>query len=272
MQKALLQLLTIVAIFLLLWTGLSKINWRKKLNIDALNKNTEQKIGDLFWQSISSAETVITTKSATQPLDTLLQVICDANEIDFKKLQIHIIEKDEINAFALPNNHLIVYTGLIKNCNNEAALLGVLGHEVAHIEKKHIFKKLVKEIGLAALISMTTNGSNNKAIKKAVELLTSSSYDRTLESEADITSVDYLIKSNINPEPFADFLYQMSTDENDIPKQIYWISTHPESKKRAEAIIDYIKNKTLVKKNILTPDNWTNFKNATKSNEEDILD
>ena len=272
MQKALFQLLAIVAIFLTLWLGLSQINWRKKLKIDQLNQNSEEKIGDLFWKSISNSEKEITTKKAIQPLDTLMQVICKANKIEFKKLKIHLIDKDEINAFALPNNHLVIYTGLITNCDNEAALLGVLGHELAHIEKKHIFKKLVKEIGLATLISMTTNGNSSSAISQALQILTSSSYDRSLETEADLASVDYLIKAQINPEPFADFLYQMSNADSNMPQQIYWISTHPESKKRAEAIVDYIKNKTIIKNKILTPDNWLSFKNAAKSTAEETVD
>jgi beta-barrel assembly-enhancing protease len=245
MQKAILQLLAIVATFLLLWFGFSRINWRKQLKIDEVNQSSEEKIGDLFWESINATEKEIKQPTVTQPIDSLVKSLCSSNSIDYKKLKIHIVEKDEINAFALPNNHLVVYSGLIKDCGNEAELLGVLGHEIAHIEKHHIFKKLVKEIGLATIISITTKGGNNVAVKKAIELITSSSYDRTLEREADITSVDYLLKAEINPEPFANFLYRMSSDEKNMPKQIYWITTHPESKERAEDIIAYIKNKTV---------------------------
>ena len=268
MQKALLQLLSIVAIFLLLWFGLSRIDWRKKLKIEDASHSIEEKIGDLFWESISKTETEINLQSVSNPIDTIVQVLCAKNNIDNKKLKIHIIQKDEINAFALPNNHLVVYSGLINDCENEAELLGVLGHEIAHIEKHHIFKKLVKEMGLATLISLTSNGGNSKAIKKAVELIASTSYDRKLESEADITSVDYLLKTEINPEPFANFLYRMSSDENGIPKQVYWISTHPESKQRAEAIVAYIKNKSIKSKEILSKQNWEAFKNATKNFKE----
>jgi predicted Zn-dependent protease len=266
MQKALLQFISIAAIFLLLWFGLSKIDWRKQLKVDEVNKTSEEKLGDLFWKTISSKETELKQQAVTEPLDSLVQSFCKSNDIDFKKLKIHVVEKDEINAFALPNNHLVVYAGLIKDCGSEAELLGVLGHEIAHIEKHHIFKKLVKEIGLAAIISMT--GGNNKAVQKTIELITSSSYDRNLEREADITSVDYLLKAEINPEPFANFLYRMSNDEKNIPKQMYWITTHPESKERAEDIIKYVKNKTIKTKSILSQQSWDEFKNATMNIKE----
>lgn len=263
MQKAFIQLLTLIIIFVALWFGLSKINWRKHLHINQVTKSTEEKFGDFIWESISEKENEIKLLSVTQPIDTLVQTLCKANKINYEKLKIHIVEKDEINAFALPNNHLVVYTGLISDCENEAELLGVLGHEIAHIEKNHITKKLIKEIGLTAIISIT--GSNNGAVQKAIQLLTSSSYDRTLEREADITSADYLLNTSINPESFANFLYRMSANEKNIPKQVYWITTHPESKERAEDIIAYIKNKAVKPKNIITQQQFDSLVNSVNN-------
>lgn len=250
MTKVLLQLLITIAIFFGLWFGLSKVNWRKILHINQISASTEEKFGDLIWKSIEKQEVVMLQPNITEPIDTLVQVLCKANNINYEKLQIHIVEKDEVNAFALPNNHLVVYTGLISDCQNEEELLGVLGHEIAHIEKKHITKKLIKEIGLAAVISIA--GGNNGAVQKAIQLLTSSSYDRKLESEADLTSADYLLKAKVNPEPFANFLYRMGEGEEHLPKQAFWISTHPESKERAKEIISYVKNKKVSFKKILT--------------------
>ena len=45
-----------------------------------------------------------------------------------------------------------------------------------------------------------------------------------------------------------------------IPKQLYWISTHPESKVRAEEIVHYIKKKKFETKQILSSDSWNNLK------------
>jgi len=77
--------------------------------------------------------------------------------------------------------------------------------------------------------------------------LSSSAYDRELETEADLTAVDYLIKAGIGPEPFANFLYRLGDESKVVPKQIYWISTHPESKERAEKMIEHIKESGYIK-------------------------
>lgn len=260
MLKSLFQFAIIVALFFLIWFGFSKVNWYKILRIERVTKSTEEKLGNLYWDIISKSEEEVKTLAILKPIDSLVSKLCASNNIDEKKLKIHIVNKDVINAFALPNNHLVIYTGLISSCENEGELLGVLGHEISHIQKNHIMKKLVKETGLALLISITTQGGDGGAVQETLRMLTSSAYDRKLETEADMTSVDYLINAKVNPEHFANFLYRLSSGEENIPKQLYWISTHPESKVRAEEIVHYIKKKKFETKQILGSDSWNNLK------------
>ncbi|MBV5314114.1 MAG: M48 family metallopeptidase [Prolixibacteraceae bacterium] len=247
MKKILIELIISVALILAVWLGLSKVDWMKLFNIEQVTQNTEEKIGDLFWKMLKSSETEISSDSIVSPVDSMLTRICTANTIDRKKVKLHLLRKDEINAFALPNNHLVIYSGLIAACENEAELYGVIGHELAHMEKNHVMNKLIKEIGLSVLISMTTGNGNAEMIKEAIKHLSSTAYDRSLETEADLTAVDYLEKAGINPEPFANFLYRLADQTKHLPSQIYWISTHPESKERAEEIIKHIKNKDVPK-------------------------
>jgi len=80
----------------------------------------------------------------------------------------------------------------------------------------------------------------------------------------ELTAVDYLIKANIDPEPFENFLYRLSNNSENLPAQIYWISTHPDSKERAEKIIERIKNRTIVKTPILDDSRWILLKKKLK--------
>lgn len=247
MKKILLELLLSVLLIAVVWFGLSRVDWMKLLDIEQATQNTEEKIGDLFWKLLKSSETEISSDSIVAPVDSMLTRICTANTIDRKKVKLHLLRKDEINAFALPNNHLVIYSGLIAACENEAELYGVIGHELAHIEKNHVMNKLIKEVGLSVLISMSTGNGNAEVIKETLKHLSSTAYDRSLETEADLTAADYLIKAGINPEPFANFLYRLADETKNLPSQIYWISTHPESKERAEKIIEQIKGKSFPK-------------------------
>ena len=94
--------------------------------------------------------------------------------------------------------------------------------------------------------------------REILKTLSSSAYDRSLEKEADITSVKYLLKANIDPKPMADFMYQMAQDSN-MDKSMYWIADHPESEERAKYILEYIKGKKLKSKSTLSEKDWKTF-------------
>jgi predicted Zn-dependent protease len=254
-KKTLFQGASIGAGVLLIWFALSQIDFMHLFKMNKVTGNTEQKLGDLFWSTIEKTETIIRNDSVNKYVDSLVTNIAKKNDIDRSKIKLHIVQKDEINAFALPGNHLIVYTGLIRECDNESELAGVLGHEMAHIEKKHVMKKLVKEVGLSVVFSMATGGRGSHATSEAVKMLSSTAYDRNLESEADLASVDYMINADMNPVPFADLLFKMSAEQS-LPSATYWISTHRESEERAKEILNYIKGKKYEKKNVLTAAQW----------------
>lgn len=261
MKNPFVQAIILIACFVGTFFALSQIDYLKAFNIKEATNTTEEKLGDLFWETIKRSETVITNDSVNKLVDKLVTRIAEKNGIDRKTIKVHVIEKDEINAFAMPDRYLVIYSGLIENCENESELAGVICHEMAHIEKNHVMKKLVKEIGLTMLISITTGGRSPEMIKEAAKMLSSSAYDRELESEADLTGVDYMMKANLDPSKLADFLYKLSTEQY-LPEQFYWVSTHPESKERAEAIVRYIEGEKFEKKPILTQKEWE----ALKSN------
>ena len=259
MKKMLFELTVILVVLFSVWFTLSLVDWMTLFRIERVTKNTEEKVGDVFWDWLNTSESKISSDSVITPIDTLLAHLCTKNGIDRTKIKFHLLRKDEVNAFALPNNHLVVFSGLIAACENEAEFCGVLCHEIAHMEKNHVMNKLVKEVGLSVLVSMSSGRGNSGIIKESIKFLSSTAYDRKLESEADKTAVEYLINADIDPEPFANFLFRLSHEKN-LPEQFYWISTHPESKERSVKIIDYIGKSTVSKKQILGDTRWAALK------------
>jgi predicted Zn-dependent protease len=264
MKKTIIQGVITVVLFFGAWFALTQIDWVKVFKVQQVTDKTEQKLGELFWEVFKKTEKEITNKLTVNSIDSIVTHICKSNNIDREKIKVHILNKDEINAFALPNGHLIVFSGLVLNSENQEELSGVICHEIAHIELNHVMKKLVKEIGLSVLISMTTGNGGSEVIKETAKMLSSSAFDRSLEKEADIKAVDYLVNAKINPEPFANFLYKLSEKEHESTKYLTWISTHPDSKERAEYIIEYSKDKLTDYKPILNKETWQKLKEELK--------
>ena len=117
---------------------------------------------------------------------------------------------------------------------------------------------------------MTTDlGNGTEIIKEITKLLSSSSYSRKLEKEADLKAVDYLLKTNIDPEPFANFLYNLSEQNHENNMHISWISTHPESRERAKYIIYRIKEEEQKNKNfsnLISNKSWDKLIKTLKEN------
>jgi predicted Zn-dependent protease len=265
-MKVLFKGLSIVVTFFGIWFLLSQIDYITFFKIDKAKSATEKGVGDMIWDQINKAEDLIVNDSITKAVDKLLKPLCKENGIERDSLKVHIIKKDEVNAFALPDGHLVVYSGLIEASKNEQALIGVLGHEIAHIENNHVMKKLSKEIGFSVLMSITTGSNNAGVVREIMHALSSSAYDRSLEKEADIASVEYMLKAKVDPAPFADFLYEMSFD-NKLESALSWVNSHPESEERAKYVIEYIKGKKIEKKQILPQSEWFAFKKALKNYE-----
>jgi predicted Zn-dependent protease len=256
MMKTLLKGLAIATSYFLVWYVFSLVNWVSLFQIERISSETEKKLGDLFWESINKTETVIKDKDVVNSVDSIVIRICDGSNIERKNVQVHVLKSADVNAFALPGGHLVVLSGLINDVKSPEALAGVLAHEIAHIERKHVSKKLVKELGMTAMAGMASGGAGGEVIKQAVKTLSSSAFDRKMEKEADINAVDYLVNAEIDPLPFAALMDQFAEDQPELLSDLSWLSTHPDSKERAIYIREYAEKKDYTSKTLLYPSNW----------------
>lgn len=265
MGKAIYQLSVIVLVFFALWFGLSQIDYVKKFHLNELSKKTEKKLGDVLMETIDNEYEKIDTDSAQVILNKLKERICNSNGINAHEINIHLVLSNNINAFALPGNNLIIYTNLIENCDSASELCGVMAHEIGHMQLNHVMKRLAGEIGITLLASVATNG-NSKVASRIIRTLSTSSFERDQESEADRFAVISLQKANIDPRGFSRFMLKLAESNSGIPEQLEWISSHPESKKRAEAILHQYTTRTSGYSNPLNADDWATLKRlATKS-------
>jgi len=253
----------LLSLFFISWLGLSQVDWVDLLEIKESSDKLEQKLGDQLWEIYSREADEASNDTILHALDTLMNSICEANNINEEKIKLHVLQKDEVNAFAIPDGHLVIYTGLIKSVDKQEELAGIICHELAHIELNHVMKKLAKELGVSMLISVTTGNSVN-GVAEIAKLLSSSAFDRSLEREADLQAADYLTNANIDPEHLANFLFKMSLDGGDYTEYLSWISTHPDSKERAEYIISATGNEEIENSPILADQTWQSIKNTLK--------
>ncbi|MFI5196404.1 MAG: M48 family metallopeptidase [Chitinophagales bacterium] len=247
--------------FLTVWFGFSSIDYVKHFHLNGLSKRTEKKIGKVIMDGIKKSNKEIETDSVVQVMDEIKTCLCTGNAIDPDEIHLHLIESDDVNAFALPGNHIVVYTGLINQCDSVTELCGVLSHEIAHLQLNHVMKRLINEIGIGVLATIATNG-NSQVVSQIIKTLSSTAFERKQESEADAKGVEFLKHARINPRGFSDFMFKIADSKPGTPSRLAWLSTHPDSKERAETILSLIDTTHTSYKPVMSNASWQTLKNA----------
>jgi predicted Zn-dependent protease len=149
--------------------------------------------------------------------------------------EVYIIRDDNtLNAFCAPGGYIFVYTGIIKFLENEDDFAGVMGHEIAHADRRHSTDQLTRTYGLQFLLDVTL-GENQGALANVASNLLLLGFSRNQEKEADEYSVNYLCRSLYRSNGAAGF-FQKLIDAGQAGNTPAFLSTHPDPGNRVQNI------------------------------------
>jgi beta-barrel assembly-enhancing protease len=173
-------------------------------------------------------------------------VLDNSNLIEYKKVfpyQFQVINDTIINAFCTPGGYIYVYTGLMKFIDNEATLIGIVGHEIAHAERRHMTQRLTTQYGLSFLMSLVLGDNPNQFAEIAANLVAGLGLlanSRSDESEADDYSIKYLSTTQYYPGSIKYFFDKILTkyqENGNTPGSLdRLLSTHPLPQDRVENV------------------------------------
>jgi predicted Zn-dependent protease len=148
--------------------------------------------------------------------------------------QFQIINDTIVNAFCTPGGFIYVYTGLMKFCDNEATLAGILGHEIAHAEMRHVTQRLTAYYGVSVLLGFILGGNPSLLAEIAANLFVGLAFlknSREDETEADYYSIQYLKSTKWYPGGitfFFDKIREEQRKKGTTPGDLdRLLSTHP---------------------------------------------
>ena len=170
-----------------------------------------------------------------------------------------VIESKDINAFAAPGGYVFVTRGLYLQLQNEAALAGVLAHEIGHVIRKHHLKILQQsslvELGGQALARQVGNNEKvQKLIGSGAEVM-ARSLDKNSEFEADSIAVVLSARAGYDPFSFPEVLQEIGHIAKDDSSVELLFKTHPHPDERLDKLdvamsegFDNVKGLTLDKR------------------------
>ena len=158
------------------------------------------------------------------------------------QFQFKVLDRDEINAFALPGGFIYVHKGLLKAVDRDAELAGVLAHEIGHITARHGIRKLQNQIGYNLLMDILfKDNAKTRELMNVGFTLVVLGYGRENEFQADKLSVIYALRAGYSPDGIAQFLQKIKQMEKREPSIVETLlSTHPPTSERIKRVNEEI--------------------------------
>lgn len=146
------------------------------------------------------------------------------------ELNVRVVNIKMVNAAALPGGNIVIFRELISEADGPDEVAGVLGHEIAHVEERHVTEALIRHLGFGMIVALFggTTGSN-------VDSLIGAGHSRAAEREADERALEALRRAGVSPLPTADFFARLGEDEKELGRVgegLEYISSHPLSAQR----------------------------------------
>ncbi len=237
---------------LLLGSCANRINHRPELIL--ISHYQELALGDQAAAQILKQEKVLKNGTRVELVNEVFNRLLRALPQKYRnayKWKVYVIDKKEVNAFALPNGNIFVYTGLLDFVNDDPdELAAVLGHEMAHVILRHGAEKvssaILAQLGGELLMIKVPPQYRPLAAQLyglSVGLAILLPYSRRQEKEADLLGLIIAMRAGYNPEGALKLWEKMVQKfKNQEPPE--WLSDHPAGENRLQYIkraIEYLK-------------------------------
>jgi beta-barrel assembly-enhancing protease len=231
---------SVLAFALLLSIGLSyfyALPWIAEKSVALVPETYDTDLGNLVFE-----QSMMTSKVDSSKTEKLNQFAQQLRLNNTKKLHFTVVDSEIINAYALPNGNIVVFTGIIDKMESYEELAGLIGHEAAHINHRHSMKSLCRDLSGYLFVSAILGDVNGvmAVIGENANNLQSLSFSRDFEHQADLEGYKILVANKINPKGMSDLFSRLQENESfSLPE---FLSSHPVTKERISFIRSLLKS------------------------------
>lgn len=217
-------------------------------------------MGILFCTPIEAAESsrqiFIRDAEIESYIESWTKDVVRAAGMTTDQVNIVLVQNSEVNAFVAGGANIFIHTGLIAKTDRPQEVVGVIAHELGHIEGGHLTRTgdMAKNASFEAMVgaivgigaALATGDGNAAAagisIGQGQAMNSFLAYSRTQESSADQAGLRFLTSSGQSPYGLLSFLKKLSSEEL-LPasQQSQFMRTHPLTSMRIESLENQIK-------------------------------
>jgi Zn-dependent protease with chaperone function len=210
-QRWPLSLLALVFLLALLTLGYQwGLPWAADRMAQHLPKSIEQKIGDEQLRIVDAGDMQPSRLDLAEQA-RLKSLFSQLKQPDGEQTAYRLefrSSRTGPNAFALPNGVIVMTDQLVTLAGNDQAMMGVLGHELGHLHRRHSLRSLMQALGVGVVVNLFI-GDVSTVLAAAPALLLHQNYSRGFEREADEYAIEMMQANHVPLSPMADLFEQM---------------------------------------------------------------
>jgi predicted Zn-dependent protease len=155
----------------------------------------------------------------------------------------HVIQDNQLNAWAMPGGKMVVYSGLVDRLRlTDDELAAIMGHEIAHSLREHARERVSQEMASSTLLGVAGAvfglGELGQQLANAVAQVTFTlPHSRAHETEADRLGVELAARAGFEPHAAVSVWQKMIAAGGSGGPQ--FLSTHPSPETRLADIKIY---------------------------------
>ncbi len=140
------------------------------------------------------------------------------------------------NAFNIGREIIVLTDEMVKFAGNDDAVLGILAHELGHLESDHVMRGILRYAGVG-LVATALLGDVSSIVAAAPTLVMRNQFTQVFEREADAHALARLKAANISTKPLATVFKKLNKNDDSGEgdgKRWEWMLSHPDSGERAK--------------------------------------
>lgn len=210
-----------------------------------LTPEQEKELGESFYRNLHNEAVINDDAEIQQYIESIGHQLAAHSMSPSTPFHFFVVMDPSINAFAGPGGYIGVHSGLILLTESESELASVLGHEIAHVTQRHLYRS-VESAGrmsipsiaatLAAILIGTQSPMAGQAALMGVQagnVQFQLNFTRDHEMEADRVGMSTLFDSHYDPRSMPVFFERMQQATryygSGVPE---FLRTHPMSESR----------------------------------------
>lgn len=155
------------------------------------------------------------------------------NGVRYKQMDVAIVLTEEVDAYSIPGGHLLFTRGLLESVQSEAELVGVIAHELSHLDRGHQLLTLKQ--------SKSQPQWNDPRAAMGWMATMFKPFRPEFEAQADADAVRWMLATGYDARQLAQLLARWDAKQN---QQAPWVNmvpnfvrSHPDSGRRAQTVL-----------------------------------